>query len=115
MIIYNFTVTVLWLACCPQLPQELLEILWKRCVELHVIACGRMSESQNLRVERLSLQPEGAFCRSVDLISQNRMPDTGHMNADLVRSAGFQLTFNICVVPESLKYLIVGDSPAAVD
>ena len=79
------------------------------------LPCGRMDESQRFGMEALAVKAGDAVPGPIDGISCHRMMNGCHMNADLVRSAGFQLTFNICVVPESLKYLIVGDSPAAVD
>ena len=59
-------------------------------------------------MQRLPLQMEGILFRPVHLIAEKRMMETGQMNADLMRSPGLQLTFNVGIITKTLQYPVMG-------
>ena len=77
----------------------MFKIRRKRRVKFHIFSCARMDQAKDLRMQRLAFQVLiRAFCRAVDPVSQDRMPDAGHMDADLMRPSGFQFALDIGAV-----------------
>ena len=69
-----------------------------------------MHKAQYHGMKRLPLQVVRIFTRAVNLIPQKRVPDAGHMHADLMGPPCFQPAFNVGCVPETLQNLIMGYS-----
>ena len=60
-------------------------------------------------MQSLSLQVMGILAGAIDRISEQRMPDTRHMYANLVCAPGFQAAFDICGAVQPFQNLIMGD------
>ncbi len=74
-----------------------------------------MEESQRHGMQALPLKPEGLLSRrSIDLISQQRVTDRCHVNADLMGTACFQTAFDVCETAKPLQHPVVGNRRLAV-
>ena len=61
-------------------------------------------------MQRLSLQVfHRAFLRAINRIAKQRMPDTCHMDTNLMRPAGFQLAFNIRIISKAFQHTVMCD------
>ena len=68
-----------------------------------------MDKAQHLRMQGLTLQLKGTTAGSIDIISQDRVPDTRHMHTNLVGASGLQLAFHQGIISETLQNMIVRD------
>ena len=96
---------------------------------MHHLAGARMLELQHVGMQRLAVErlddPAGLIRQkiglgpeagAVDGIAQQRMADVCHVDADLVRAAGFQVAFDeggkrarIRAFMEALEHFVMGD------
>ena len=60
-------------------------------------------------MQSLSLEFIRTFCRTINLIAQNWMSDTGHMNTDLMCPTGFKLALNVGKITKSFQYTVMSD------
>ena len=65
-------------------------------------------------MQRLSLQLKGTLLWTVYGISEQWIPDTSHMNTDLMCSASLKSAGNIGIVSKALENLIMRDSLSSV-
>ena len=65
-------------------------------------------------MKSLSLQMIRVFGRTIDRIPKQRMSQTCHMHANLVRTSGFQTAFYVRCIPKTLQHLIMGHGFLAV-
>ena len=86
------------------------EVLWQRRFCLNIDSVSGMHKTKNLGMKCLSFRMKAVFpSRRIYGISQQRMPNTGHMYPYLVGTACFQSAFDKCVIPEAFQYLIMGN------
>ena len=64
-------------------------------------------------MQSLSLEFIRTFCRTINLIAQNWMSDTGHMNTDLMCPTGFKLALNVGKITKSFQYTVMSDCMSA--
>ena len=64
-------------------------------MHLHQLTAVRMDKAQFAGVQALTVQTGAVIARAVYRVAGNRMPQIGHMHADLVGAAGLQLTAHV--------------------
>ena len=76
----------------------------ERSLHLQVLACAGMDDAKRPGVQCLALEPlEGTFGRAVDRVSQQGMPDGGHVDTDLVGPSCLQLALDVGIIPEAFR------------
>jgi hypothetical protein len=95
------------LAKLVQIPRELAG---QRRLDLHARAGERVRERKPGRVEKLAA--EGGIRHAVDRIADYRQPDSGEVDADLVRPAGLEVDAEERVLADQLEELEVCDCVA---
>ena len=74
-----------------------------------------MNKPDNPGVKGLPLQLwERTFFRPINRISKKRMPDTCHMDTDLMGPPGLKPATDIRIISKTLKYLIMGNRRLSV-
>ena len=83
--------------------QNARKILWRLAAEGHLFFAMGMDKGNFACMETLPVKQGGmlflerSLSASIYGISQNRVSDIAHMNADLVRTACLQFTFQISI------------------
>ena len=99
---------------CTQLFQKRVKIVRQFAGNGHRLSCARMHEAKLLRVQALAVLPQLGLFMAVDGVAQNRVAAIGHVDADLVRPARFQLTLDERIAGKALQHAPVRHGAAAV-
>ena len=84
--------------------QGFLENDWYSSCKFQHFTSSRMGEAQRSRVQKLAMSFQRPT-RSIDFISSHRMSNVGHMDANLMGSACFQLKLNQAIVTKTFQDL----------
>ncbi len=97
--LYNYNDSVKINSFFPKHIKKLHKVLRERSIKFHILSGSRMRDPQDLRMQRLALKLIRTPGRIVYRISQDRMSDGRHVDADLMRPPGLQFALNIRIIP----------------
>lgn len=96
-----------------QFPQLGLELLRQRAGELHQFPGAGVEEPQAHGVEALALKAGDRLFCAVNRVPQDGVADVGHVDTNLMSTAGLQAALHIGEAPEPFQYGPVGNGGAA--